>query len=132
MVTDYAPAAGRERSYVYILAGRPGLTETNVKTQPSENVGPAAMALLPGYPNPFNNRTVFPYRLESDSPVKMCIFNIKGEEVRILFDGFQQCGTHHCVWDGTDRQNNQQSSGIYFCVLWGKDTVEMSKIIKLN
>ncbi|MBN2000188.1 FG-GAP repeat protein, partial [candidate division KSB1 bacterium] len=132
MVTDYVALPGRERSYVYILAGRPGLTETNVTAKQAASVQPETTVLLPNYPNPFNSRTVIPYRLASDGRIKIIIYNLKGEEVKFLYDGFQHSGTHTCIWDGMDRKNIQQSSGIYFCVLWGKDTVKMFEVIKIK
>ncbi len=41
-------------------------------------------ALLQNFPNPFNPETWLPYRLDSDVPVSIQIFNVQGKLLREL------------------------------------------------
>ncbi|MDP2301654.1 MAG: right-handed parallel beta-helix repeat-containing protein, partial [Ignavibacteria bacterium] len=45
--------------------------------------------LLNNYPNPFNPRTIIPYRLKEGGYVKLYIYDIKGEIVEVLVNGWQ-------------------------------------------
>jgi len=66
------------------------------------------------YPNPFNPETTIRYSLGKDSPVTLEIYNLKGQLVNRLVNGFQKQGSHSVVWNGTDHQGRGVSSGFYF------------------
>jgi protocatechuate 3,4-dioxygenase beta subunit len=83
---------------------------------PSEVI-PATMALRGNYPNPFNPETEIHFDLSQDTAVKLRIFNVLGREVNVLVDGQMQAGEHSVVWNGTDLNGQQMTSGIYFYVL---------------
>lgn len=46
--------------------------------------------------------------------LKIRIFNIRGELVCVLLDEVQEAGPGSVVWNGTDREGNAVSSGVYF------------------
>ncbi len=48
--------------------------------------------LLQNYPNPFNPNTTIPYRLKSPGYVKVMVYNILGELVRVLVNHHQSAG----------------------------------------
>jgi hypothetical protein len=55
---------------------------------------PAGYELLPNYPNPFNGGTVIPYRLPATALVRIELWNLLGENIRVLVDEVQSGGTH--------------------------------------
>ncbi len=66
------------------------------------------------YPNPFNPQTTIRYFLQDDSEVKLSIYNIKGEKIRVFDKGIQTGGQHHeILWDGIDEKGSETSSGTY-------------------
>jgi hypothetical protein len=65
------------------------------------------------YPNPFNARTQIEYGLPEDCDVKLIIYNILGEKVRVLIDEFQSAGTRNIFWDGKNDQGEKVASGVY-------------------
>ncbi|MCK4654382.1 MAG: SBBP repeat-containing protein [Candidatus Cloacimonetes bacterium] len=69
---------------------------------------------LSNYPNPFNPTTTINYQLPEDSKVKLSIYNIKGQKVKILVNKILPAGEHSIIWDGKDSNGNRVSSGIYF------------------
>jgi uncharacterized repeat protein (TIGR03803 family) len=70
--------------------------------------------LSQNYPNPFNPSTVISYQLPAFSNVKLSIYNMLGQKIKTLVNGFQNAGEHSLVWDATDEKNNPVSSGMYF------------------
>jgi hypothetical protein len=79
-----------------------------------DNVAPVtATALLGNYPNPFNPETTISYSVKDASPVRVEIFNAKGQKVRTLVDAIQASGWYKAVWDGRDDKGLPVSSGVY-------------------
>ena len=79
-------------------------------------------ALLQNFPNPFNPETWMPYRLASDVPVSIQIYNAQGQLLRELNLGEQQAGSYltrdtAAYWDGRNRFGETVSSGVYFYTL---------------
>ena len=79
-------------------------------------------ALLQNFPNPFNPETWMPYRLASDVPVSIQIFNVQGQLMRELNLGEQKAGSYMtrdaaAHWDGRDQVGETVSSGVYFYTL---------------
>jgi hypothetical protein len=61
------------------------------------------------YPNPFNAETIISYSLVHRTHVSLIVLDILGRQVRELFNGIQDPGEFHLVFDGSTL-----SSGIYF------------------
>jgi len=78
----------------------------------STNV-PATFALKQNYPNPFNPTTSIAYDLSEAGIVNLAIYNISGQEVRTLVNGYRSVDSYMEIWDGTDNQGNMLTSGVY-------------------
>ncbi len=66
------------------------------------------------YPNPFNPSTSLAYSLENAGDVKITIYNIKGEIVKVIYQNNKAAGNHAVVWNGTDSNSKTCGSGVYF------------------
>ena len=66
------------------------------------------------YPNPFNLKTVIEYRLPRDGEVKLTIYNVVGQRVKTLINGFQKAGYKNIHWDKRNDDGKEVSSGVYF------------------
>jgi len=76
---------------------------------------PALQTSLNGnYPNPFNPETTISLSLKDTAPVKVEIFNLKGQLVKTLVNGTLPAGKHNLVWKGMDNNGKAVSSGVYF------------------
>lgn len=64
------------------------------------------------YPNPFNESTKFYFYLNYGAKVNITIFNINGEQVTTLADGYFHRGSHEISW-----HSHSLASGIYFCLV---------------
>lgn len=69
---------------------------------------PESAKLNPNYPNPFNPQTTIPYQLSEDAEVKLTVWNMIGQKVATLVDGFVEAGTHQESWNASN-----MPSGIY-------------------
>jgi len=116
-----APHAGAGEVRLYVAGQQDGETGPNtilvlVATEQQSDVEgtstptPERFALLPAYPNPFNASTVLTYEVIHDSRITLTIYDIFGNSVATLYDGFQSAGQHQVTWDAS-----KVASGIYFC-----------------
>ncbi len=102
----------------------------------NENTVNANSEFIGCYPNPFNPQTTAYLNLKSDSRVTLNVYNIKGEKIRTLVNENLSAGEHHVSWNGTDDNNSQVSSGIYFFESGiennGGDYTSIKKVILLK
>ncbi|MCC7159174.1 MAG: T9SS type A sorting domain-containing protein [Ignavibacteria bacterium] len=69
---------------------------------------PDKFELNQNYPNPFNPSTLLSYNLKTDANVKLTVFNLVGQSVRILIDGYQTAGEYEVQFDA-----NELPAGVY-------------------
>lgn len=90
------------------------------------------LALSPGAPNPFTERTSLMFSLPNSSDVRIEIFDIAGRLVRTLESGVLAAGEHEIVWTGRDDGGAEAASGIYFCRATVEDWTDMRKVVLLR
>ncbi len=91
-----------------------GWDDINPVVSSNENTINANSEFIGCYPNPFNPQTTAFLNLKNDSKVTLNVYNIKGEKIRTLVSETLNAGEHRVVWNGTDDNNSNVSSGIYF------------------
>jgi hypothetical protein len=65
-------------------------------------------------PNPFNGRTSFTFRLDRERLVRMRIYDVRGQLVRVVQDGRLDAGLQVLEWDGKDPSGHTVGAGGYF------------------
>jgi flagellar hook assembly protein FlgD len=70
--------------------------------------------LYPNYPNPFNAETNIEYALPENAKVKLGIFNLRGQLVKVLVNDEQKAGIKKVRWDGKNGEGKEVGSGVYF------------------
>jgi hypothetical protein len=93
---------------------------------------PRSYCLFQNYPNPFNASTEIRYRIPANARVKLSIYDVRGELVRVLVDALQGEGEHFTSWDGRDQAGREASSGLYFCALEAEGFQDMMKMVLLR
>ncbi len=101
-----------------------GISETDISGQ--------STALLSNAPNPFNPSTTIRYSLAAPGKVSLCIYNVRGEKVKTLYDGVQDAGAHSHVWDGLDDGGKAVASGVYLSRLESSDQTATGKMLLLK
>jgi len=96
----------------------------------SENVSfdnvPREFSIVGVAPNPFNPTTTITYDLPEATEVNLAVFDVSGQQITTLVDGWRNAGSHQITFDSSNL-----SSGVYFYRLqfyWqnGVDEVEIS------
>lgn len=93
---------------------------------------PEAFALHQNYPNPFNPVTTIRYDLPRPERVTLKVYNIMGQEVVTLADGWKVIGRHEAIWNGKDRFGHPVSSGVYFSTLKVSNRVLSRKMVLMR
>ena len=93
---------------------------------------PREFSLEQNYPNPFNPTTTIRYGLKGDGQVTLTIYNMLGQKVRTLVNGYQNAGFREVVWNGTNDLGNRVASGVYFYRLEAQDFVTSRKMILMK
>jgi len=87
--------------------------QVTVAAASSENLIPAGYLLGQNYPNPFNPMTIIDFALPNPAWVKLTVYNVLGQQVRLLADGEFPAGAHEVTWNGSDDSGQPVSSGVY-------------------
>jgi hypothetical protein len=93
-----------------------------------ESTKPIQTALLPNAPNPFNPTTTIPFTLASDGAVSLRIYNVMGQQVRMLVSGHRSAGHHTVSWNGRDDRGKAVTSGVYLYRLTVAQTVRVRRM----
>ena len=101
-----------------------GLIITNVEN--TRNV-PKIFALYQNYPNPFNPSTQIKYSIPEYGYTSLKVYNLLGEEVATLFEGYQQAGNYSVSFNATGL-----ASGIYLYRFMSNSFVKTKKLILLK
>ncbi|HER00135.1 MAG TPA: T9SS type A sorting domain-containing protein [candidate division Zixibacteria bacterium] len=90
---------------------------------------PDEYSLSQNYPNPFNPNTVISFELPTACNVELSVFNLLGQRVASLVNGYHDAGIYESEWDGTDDDGNRVSSGIYLYRIKAGNFVQTKKML---
>ncbi len=88
---------------------------------------PETLRLKQNYPNPFNPATTIRFDLPHGGDVRLEIYDVIGQRVATVVDGYRQAGSHQAVWDA-----DNHTSGIYIYRLHVNDNVLSRKMLLLK
>jgi flagellar hook assembly protein FlgD len=88
------------------------LTVTDISDIQNVHI-PTKIELLGNHPNPFNNVTMIKFSLPQQGQVKLMVFNINGQLIRVLADRIFSSGIHQIMWNGKDDTGKIVASGTY-------------------
>ena len=79
------------------------------------------------YPNPFNPVTNVSFTLPEDSHVSFEIFNLKGQLIDSIYNGFRNAGEYHLTWNAEGIV-----SGTYFLKMNAGSYQDVQKILLMK
>ena len=101
--TSGTPAAADFQVSESVLVGLDGKLDAAARVQVGDlKPLPDRFALDQNMPNPFNPATVIGYQLPEAGRVRLVIYNLLGQEVRVLVDEQMEAGSFTATWDGTN------------------------------
>ncbi len=83
-------------------------------------------------PNPFRQTTTVRYQITEPGHVGLKVYNVAGQCVRTLLDGYQVPGSHEVRWDGRDHGATRVAGGVYLVRLSATGTEFIEKAILLR
>jgi hypothetical protein len=100
----------------------PGVTEvrTMLERTIASKLLPREFALYQNAPNPFNPSTSIRFAVPAAvglAPARLQIFDLTGQQVRLLLEGTAEAGHHSVSWDGRNDAGHPVASGVYFYAL---------------
>jgi hypothetical protein len=101
-----------------------GKITVGVQTAPQP---PQKFQLQQNYPNPFNPSTVINYTIAKAGKVTLKVYNLLGQEVATLVNGFQTANTYN-----VDFNASTLSSGVYFYELRSGSNVVTKKMVLMK
>jgi len=87
---------------------------------------------LQNYPNPFNPSTTISFTLHKDEVVRIKIYDLLGQEVRILANEVMQPGKKQIVWNGRDQLGELVPSGVYYYILEAGSEGNVKKMLVMK
>lgn len=92
-------------------------------------VVPSSFTLFQNHPNPFNGETRLEFTNEQYQRLTLKVYNILGQEIKLITDGTFGPGDYSFYWNGTDENGLSQSTGVYFARLESSSSSQMIKLI---
>ncbi len=96
-----------------------------------DNVLPASYSLDQNFPNPFNPSTRISFNLPKSGAVRLTIYNILGEKIEELVDGYLPAGTHAFTWN-PNSDGTPLASGVYMYELVTEEASLSRKMLLLK
>ena len=93
---------------------------------------PGEYSLSQNYPNPFNPTTNISFSVVNSGEVSLKVYDLSGKEINELTDNFYTPGVYNVIWDATDFNGNQVSSGIYIYQLKSNDGILSNSMILMR
>lgn len=93
---------------------------------------PRTFSLGQNFPNPFNPSTRIGFNLSAPSHVTLTVFNLLGQQLRVLVDGPMQAGQYEADFDAHDANGRALPSGLYFYRLQTERESETRKMILMR
>ncbi len=90
-------------------------------------ISPKEFSLSAAYPNPFNPATTISLSLNAGGNVTVQIYNLRGQVITTLMNGYQEAGVYDIVWNAAEIP-----SGLYFAKTIYKSEVVTQKLILLK
>ncbi|MEL6822545.1 MAG: T9SS type A sorting domain-containing protein, partial [Calditrichota bacterium] len=100
---------------------------TGIVDEQISTVIPEDYNLEQNYPNPFNPSTTIEYQIQKAGVVEITVYNVAGQKVATLVDGFKNAGSYAVTWDAVNL-----SSGLYFYTLKAENVIETRKMILMK
>jgi hypothetical protein len=119
--------AGTEGTYVVADAIRLISYDPVTTIKDDLRVIPEEFGLLQNYPNPFNPSTLISYQLPSSSFVQLKVYDVLGNEVEELVNGYEIPGVYKKEFDATDLP-----SGVYFYRLQTDRFTDVRKMLLIK
>lgn len=100
---------------------------THVENEITEPIN--SFFLFPCYPNPFNAYTTINFTLKNAAFVRIAVYNVSGQLVKLLAERYYETGANRILWNGCADSGHPVASGLYFVKAEAEGHVAFNKLI---
>ena len=93
---------------------------------------PNKFIVMQNFPNPFNPSTTIKYDIQENAPVQVTVYDLMGNTVKNLYNGYQVSGVKSIDWDATNNTGDLISSGMYFYKVQVGESYEIKRMMYLK
>ena len=94
-------------------------------------IAPSSYSIT-NYPNPFNPTTNIKFSLPYSVNVKITVFDILGNEVKEIVNGFYEQGNYVYTWNANDKYGNKLNSGLYIARIQAGNYIKSIKMLMIK
>ncbi len=107
-------------------------TGTGVTSVKEETIVPSNFYMSQNYPNPFNPTTNIKFGIPEASNVKVVIYNMLGQQIKVLVNNAFAAGTYNLTWDGTNDMGVKVAGGAYIYRISAGNFISTKKMVLLK
>jgi hypothetical protein len=93
---------------------------------------PEGYSLSQATPNPFNASTQITFQLGQADAVHLVVYNLAGQPIRTLVDGYRSAGIYQVTWDGRGDAGRSVASGLYLYRLQAGSFAQVKRVTLLK
>lgn len=102
-------------------------------THAGNDVGPQAVQVGDGYPNPFNASTIIAYHLARPGQLHAQLYDALGRHVKSWRRSHEAGGSYAWQWDGFDERGDDVASGVYLLRMrFSTDDGESESVVEVR
>ncbi|MGH7742433.1 MAG: multicopper oxidase domain-containing protein [Candidatus Eiseniibacteriota bacterium] len=90
---------------------------------------PTTPELMPAMPNPIQSSTVLRFSLPAAASVDLRVFDVQGQQVRVLASGPFGAGEHRVSWSGNDEGGRSVAPGVYFLRMQAGGVMRTQRVV---
>ena len=121
MFADKNPIGGSR--FIYRLKQIDNTGSFEYSNQVEIEIIPDKFELFQNYPNPFNPETIIKFAAPRAGKIILSVYNVLGEKVKDLADGFFEPGIYNVLFDG-----KEFSSGLYIYRIQTENFIQVKKM----
>jgi hypothetical protein len=90
---------------------------------------PTTPQLMPAMPNPLQASTLLRFSLPVDAAVDLRVFDVQGQQVRVIASGPFGAGEHRLSWNGNDESGRMVAPGVYFLRMQAAGATRTQRVV---
>ncbi len=93
---------------------------------------PLVTQLYQNQPNPFSDNTVINYSIKEPGVVKLSVYNMRGQLVKVLYAADKKSGFYSVKWNGKNELGNSVTEGVYILRFETNGITDSKKVLVLR
>jgi hypothetical protein len=128
VTVDHGTVAGTDHPNVSLVNG----FSVEATASLSQDIIPTKHLLHQNFPNPFNPSTNISFKIANSSNISLVIYDVSGNLVRELKNGFVPAGEYNLTWDGRSATGQSVASGLYIYQLQSNSYIATKKMLMIK